>query len=83
MTIYQPARQNFAVRADDKRLVPRKRLSRELKDRFASIVEADLDRDGLWEDVARFYGCDVKDLPPIEERLVRAIVKRVAHALRR
>lgn len=85
MSIYHPERQNFATRADDKRLVPRKRLSRELKDRWASVIEEDLNTEGLWLDVAKFYGLgdDVGAIGEDRDRLVRALVKRVARALRR
>lgn len=84
MSIYHPERQNFATRADDKRLIPRKRLSRDLKDRWASIIEEDLNTEGLWLDVAKFYGLgDVGAIGEAREKLVRALVRRVARALRR
>jgi hypothetical protein len=84
VSVYQPERQNFAVRPDDKRLTPKKRLSRDLKERWASIIEEDLQTDGLWLDVAKFYGLvDVGEIGPDREQVVRAIVARVARSLRR
>lgn len=54
------------------------KTKRDLRDRWASLIEEDLNRDGFWDDIDRLYKRDLthEDVDEIEE-FVRLVARQV------